>query len=119
MIATVIPRSAVGNKFLLLHVKVEQSPCLQANLSALIPDYRAQHKHSGASLKYHVVTQLPVVPPAQYDEDVSWCVGAKLDEWVTVRVLELSYTASDLQPYARSLGGTRWLIHGRSVTWPT
>jgi hypothetical protein len=61
-----------------MHVKVEQSPCLQANLSALILDYCARQKHSGASLKYHVVTQLPVAPPAQYDEDV---VGVWEPNW--------------------------------------
>ncbi|WP_158852875.1 Eco57I restriction-modification methylase domain-containing protein [Saccharothrix deserti] len=104
MIATVIPRAAVGDKFLLLHISSGQAACLQSNLSSLVLDYCARQKHSGASLKYHVVKQLPVLPPARYDEEPSWCPETNLRDWVTARVLELSYTAWDLQPYARDLG---------------
>ncbi|MFF0531101.1 Eco57I restriction-modification methylase domain-containing protein [Nocardia amikacinitolerans] len=104
MIATVIPRSAVGDKFLLIFAEADHPACLQANLSSLILDYSVRQKHAGTSLKYHVVKQLPLLEPAAYNEPTVWRPDQSLSEWITTRVLELSYTAWDMQPYARDLG---------------
>jgi len=112
MIATAIPRTAVGHKFLLALPASGPPACLQANLSALVLDYCTRQKHAGTSLAYHLVRQLPILPPAAYDRPAQWCHDENLSRWVTDRVLELSYTAWDLAPYARDLGD-----HGPPFRW--
>jgi hypothetical protein len=104
LISAVIPRAAVGDKFLL--VLVGQRPsCVQANFGAFVLDYTTRQKFAGTSLKYYVVKQLPVLPSSSYGALAPWDqAGGSVGEWITARVLELSYTAYDLQSYARDLG---------------
>jgi hypothetical protein len=45
-----------------------------------------------------------VLPPSAYDREAPWQTDQDLTGWVTDRVLELSYTAWDLEAYARDLG---------------
>jgi hypothetical protein len=69
-------------------------------------------------LKYHVVTQLPGWFLRRSTTKTYWCVGAKLDEWVTVRVLELSHGVGPPTVCAesrRNALANPW----PSVTWPT
>jgi hypothetical protein len=94
VISTVIPRSAVGDKYLLALAK-SGGHLLQGNLSSFVLDYVARQKYSGASLKYFVVKQLPILPPTAYGD---W------DDWINDRILELTYTAWDMEPFARDLG---------------
>jgi hypothetical protein len=104
LVASVIPRVAVGDTFFLI-LSQDFSAGLHANLSAFVLDFVARQKASGSHLKYFLLKQLPVLPPSRYREPVQWSDGGeKLIEWITKRVLELSYTAHDLAPYARRLG---------------
>jgi hypothetical protein len=96
-IASVIPLAAVGDKFLLMY-PVESSDkraALQGNLISLPFDYIARQKVAGVSLKYFTMKQLPVLPPDAYTQ-------ADLDN-IVPRVLELTYTARDLEPFAEDL----------------
>jgi len=102
VIASVFPRTAVGDKFL-LQMPVCGNPqlyvCLLANLNSLTLDYLARQKHGGTSLKYYLMRQLPVLSPSIYTStDFAYIVP---------RVLELVYTAWDMQPFARDLGYDR------------
>ncbi|MGN9911110.1 Eco57I restriction-modification methylase domain-containing protein [Phytohabitans sp. LJ34] len=103
LIATAIPRAAVGDKFLLA-LPMYRASCLQGNLAAFVLDYVVRQKYAGTSLKYYLIRQLAVLPPERYDERAAWDHRATLDAWITPRVLELSYTAYDLVGYARDLG---------------
>jgi hypothetical protein len=104
LISTVIPRTAVGHKYLLM-VPTTYRVGLHANLSALALDYVARQKLSGTSMGYFIAKQLPVLPPERYDEPVPWDREvASLEGWITPRVLELTYTAYDIAAYARDLG---------------
>jgi hypothetical protein len=51
---------------------------------------------AGTSLGFFIFKQLPVLPPTTYTPE--------LLAFITPRVLELSYTAWDMQPFARDLG---------------
>jgi hypothetical protein len=53
---------------------------------------------------YGLVKQLPVLPPERYAESAPWEPERILGNWVTKRVLELSYSGWDLEPYAVDLG---------------
>jgi hypothetical protein len=67
-------------------------------------DYCARQKVSGTSLKYFTMKQLPVLPPAIYAVETLWCIGMLLRGWLMPRLLELTYTAWDLKPFAQDCG---------------
>jgi hypothetical protein len=96
VIGTVIPRSAVGNKFPLLLIRqTSEAALLIASLSSFVLDYCARQKMSGTSLNFYLAEQFPVLPPSAYG---TW------SDFIRDRVLELIYTAWDLAPFARDLG---------------
>lgn len=97
VIAAVIPRVAVGHKFPLSLVDVSPTEiaCFLTNLDSFVLDYVARQKLGGTSLTYFVLKQLPVLPPTAQHEDPDWLVA---------RVVELTYTVWDLEPFARDLG---------------
>jgi hypothetical protein len=103
LICGTIPRTAVGHKFPLCFPNM-RSDVLLATCSSFVVDYAARQKITGTSLTYFVLKQLPVLPPAAYDDPAAWLSGAAPAGWIRDRVLELSYTAWDMEPYARDLG---------------
>lgn len=106
VIASLIPRLAVGDKFLLMFpaVEVPTVACLYACLESFALDYTARQKVGATSLKYFTMRQLPVLPPSVYAAEADWQQGTLLPKWVLPRVLELTYTAWDLEPFARDVG---------------
>lgn len=103
LISGAIPRYAVGDKFLLA-LPSERGALLQANFSMFVLDYCARQKFAGTSFKYFLMKQLPVLPPERYDEPVGWLAGEASARWIEARVLELTYTAWDMRPFAEDLG---------------
>ncbi len=103
VISTAIPRAAVGDTYLLALAK-RSAWLLQANLSAFVLDSCGRQKITGTHLKYFVFTQLPLLPPTRYAADCPFGPRVPLAEWVTERVLELSYTSYDMEGFARDLG---------------
>jgi hypothetical protein len=104
MISTVVPSSAVGDTYLLGFPTIVCAG-LQANLSSFVFDYLTRQKASGTHLKYYVVKQLPILEPDSYSTPTPWEREAdSVGTWITARVLELTYTAYDLKPYAQDLG---------------
>jgi hypothetical protein len=107
MVASVVPLVAVGNKILLFGVKTLRSLAagLLANLNSFIFDYILRQKMSGISLSFYIVKQIPALCPASYSQQLPWAESESLEKWTTVRVLELAYTAWDLEYFARDC---RW-----------
>ena len=68
---------------------------LTANLDSVPFDFAVRQKHGGMNVNFYVLKQLPVIPPHTYTRP--------LLDFITPRVLELTYTAWDLQPFARDL----------------
>ena len=106
MINAIIPQVAVGDSIFLQRAVANPGACaaLAASLSSFVLDYVARQKITGANLSYFLVEQFPVLPPAAYMAPVGWLSGYELDGWIRQRVLELSYTAYDLEPFAADLG---------------
>ena len=101
LISGVIPAYAAGDTFLLLFpigIDSSFSAGLLGNLSSLVCDYIARQKVGGLHLKAHVFKQLPVLPPATYT--------APILAFLIPRILELTYTANDMRPWAEDLGYT-------------
>ena len=104
VIAAVIPRVGVGHKYLLmLPAPPERAALLVGTLDSLPFDYCARQKVGGTSLKYFTMKQLPVLPPAVFERPCPWSPGETLADWLRPRVLELTYTAWDLAPFAEDL----------------
>lgn len=98
VIASVVPMSGVGHTLPLLDCNqaAQIQACLFANLDSLALDYVARQKVGGTHLTYSYLKQFPVLHSARYsDAEVTFIVP---------RVLELTYTAHDLAPWARDLG---------------
>ena len=75
---------------------------LAANLNAIILDFVTRQKVQGQTLNLFIVEQLPVVPRDRY-ETVRF--GTKVAaEIVRKAVLQLTYTAHDMAPFARDMG---------------
>ena len=106
MIAAIVPACGAGNTLPLLRSAGTQSrphlALLVANLNAAIYDYLARQKIQGQHLNWYIVEQLPVIQPGTYDE----ChFGPKsAAEVIREAVLELTYTAHDMAPFAADLG---------------
>jgi hypothetical protein len=98
-IASVVPRSAVGNNMPLMLFRRDNPPgtaaALLGNLCSLVFDFVTRHKVGGTHLNYFIYKQLPTLPPDRY-------TPADLD-FIVPRVLELTYTAHDLAPWAADL----------------
>lgn len=100
VIASVVPLAGVGNQMplMLFDARKDWRPAaaMLANLCALVFDFVARHKTGGTHMNYFIYKQLPVLPPDRYtDADLAFIVP---------RVLELTYTAHDLKPWAADLG---------------
>jgi hypothetical protein len=99
VIASVVPRVGVGNNLPLMLFRSDAASSLFAallgNLCSMTFDFVARHKVGGTHLNYFIFKQLPVLPPDRYTPvDLAFIVP---------RVLELTYTAHDLQGWADDL----------------
>ena len=105
MIAALIPGFGVGNTLPIVSTDgliATDAVVLLANFNALPFDYVARQKIQGQHLNWFIVEQLPVVPPDRYE---TMRFGPKTaGEIVREMVLELTYTAHDMAPFARDLG---------------
>ena len=105
MIAALIPGSGVGNTLPIVTADWRSgtdAALLVANFNAVVFDYVARQKIQGQHLNWFIVEQLPVVPFERYN---AVRFGAKTaEEIVREAVLELTYTAHDMPPFARAMG---------------
>lgn len=100
VIATVFPKVGAGDKVLLIHHirESEHSALFLALLDSLALDFIARQKFGGTSLKYHYMKQFAVLPPEKFS-------FPELN-YVTPRIVELTYTSHAMRPWAEDLGHT-------------
>ena len=80
----------------------ESAALLLGNLNAMLFDFVARQKIQGQHLNWFILEQRPVVPPEAY---AAVRFGPKTAaEIVRETVLELTYTAHDMVPFARDMG---------------
>ncbi|MER9924135.1 BREX-1 system adenine-specific DNA-methyltransferase PglX [Mesorhizobium sp. M0048] len=104
MIAAALPRTGAGNTLPLI-LPDGQSILLSAllgNLCAIGLDYVVRQKAQSTHLNWYIVEQLPVIPPDTYS--VAYFGDKTALEIVTEAVLELTYTAHDMAPFAVATG---------------
>lgn len=109
MIAAIIPRAGVGNTLPILLAEPEEKPIAAetaslyvSNFNSMIFDFVARQKIQGQHLNWYIVEQLPVVPRNKVQ---AMCFGKKgATDVIRDAVLELTYTAHDMAPFARDMG---------------
>ncbi|MBE9242248.1 Eco57I restriction-modification methylase domain-containing protein [Synechocystis salina] len=107
VISSLLPKSACSDTVLLMFPNIKKITLLgllYVNLNTIIFDFVARQKVGGNHLKYFTMRQLPVIPPEAYSpQDI---------EYISKRVLELTYTAWDMKPFAEDMG-----YHGDPFVW--
>ena len=106
-IASVFPRGASCELTPYIELDGQASECalLLAQFNSLAFDYVARQKVGGTHISYFIIYQLPVFPGGVYTRPCEWCGGEiSLKQWLLPRVLELVYTAWDIEPFANECG---------------
>ena len=119
VIASIVPFSGFANTLPLLledgggpehpTFGAPDAACLVANLSSFCIDYVARQKVQGTHLNWYIVEQLPVISKDGYDRAFGMKTAREI---VADHVLRLTYTAQDMQPFARGLD-----YNGPPFTW--
>ena len=93
-IFSLLPRVGANHKLPLVTLETNAvfASCWYANANALVFDFAARQKMGGTSLGFFILRQLPVLPPSAYTPEHL--------RFIVPRVLELTYTAWDLAPFA-------------------
>jgi hypothetical protein len=106
VIPSLIPAHGVGHTMPVLLCAGEPActAVLYANLASFVLDYAARQKIGGTHLTYAYIKQLPVLRPSTYEADAPWDRRRSLRDCLLPHVLELTYTAWDLEPFARDVG---------------
>ena len=100
----VFPFSAVGNNLPVWATDSEYAVLLPALLSSPACDFAARFKVGGTHLNFFIAEQIPVLPPEVFDRSVPWSTRESVREWLLPRILELIFTAWDLEPFAADCG---------------
>lgn len=93
-IFSLLPRVGANHKLPLVTVQTNTllATCWYANVNSITFDFVTRQKIGGTSLGFFILRQLPVLPPAAYTaQDIAFIVP---------RLLELTYTAWDMAPFA-------------------
>lgn len=101
-----LPPSAAGHSSPIIDYengRAISSALVMANMNSLPLDWAARLSVGGVNMSYFIVKQLPVLPPEAYLEK-PYFGSPTYVELIAPRVLELSYTAHDLEGFARDLG---------------
>ncbi len=108
-ITAIIPRFGAGHTLpVLFPIKgssalsyADAAPLVIANFNSVVLDYLARQKVHGNHLAWYLVEQLPVIQAAAYARSFGTKTAAGI---VREAVLELTYTANDVIPFARDMG---------------
>lgn len=103
VITGVIPKYAVGHKFMLYFSKKQQA-YLMTCLDSYCCDFICRKKINSTSLSYFIVRQIPIIHPSTFEMSTPWHPDLTVADWLKPRILELIYTAEDLRPFAEDMG---------------
>lgn len=107
-IAATLPKFPVGHNAQVFVFKpsAPDAASFVACLNSFVFDFAARTKVGGSHLSSFILRQLPVLPARHFAEPCAWAgqPAPLLRDWLLPRVLELTYTAWDLEPFARDCG---------------
>jgi len=103
IVASILPLVAVTDKLHVIMGSDAKVRLLYSIFASFILDYVARQKVAGLALKHFVIRQLPILPPAKLASKCGWCLQTSNAGFLEARVLELTYTAWDLLPFAQDV----------------
>ena len=112
MISTIVPWAGYGNNLPILVCNGEKvagffrdlAPLWTANFCSFAFDFVARRKVQGTHMNLYILEQLPVVTYATYGRELN---GKTTADWVRDWVVQLCYTAKDLEFFAQDQGCER------------
>ncbi len=102
LIASILPRVAAGHSLPIATFE-RRGDLLAAMLSSFVVDYVARQKLGGLNMTFFVLRQLAVAADHELQELAS-IFGESPPDWTRRRTVELTYTAWDLEPFAKDCG---------------
>ncbi|MEN9601857.1 MAG: hypothetical protein RIS56_1463 [Verrucomicrobiota bacterium] len=122
LVCSAVPFGGVADKIFILYpsTSAKSAAVLAGCMNSFALDYCVRQKISGLTLNYFIIKQLPILPPSAFEGMCSWSAGTQtLLDWLLPRVLELTYTAWDLEAFAQDCGWSgppfRWDEERRSL----
>jgi hypothetical protein len=107
MIASALPRAAVGHTFPLLYcpgLGADLVCTLSAVFASFVFDYCTRQKVGGTHITYGLLKQFPCPPPTRFLLPAPFDSQRTIAEWIRPRVVELTYSANDMAAFARTVG---------------
>ncbi|WP_283134650.1 Eco57I restriction-modification methylase domain-containing protein [Rhizohabitans arisaemae] len=102
LISGYLPKVAIGHSMPMIFASHGLS--LAMLLDSHVVDYALRQKLGGINLTYNYFQQIPIPHPASFRKVAAWADKIDLSDWGLPRALELSYTAYDMEPFARDIG---------------
>ena len=113
VVGGVFPLAAVGHNLPVWTAATKPAEVFPSLLSSIACDFAARLKVGGTHLTFFIAKQLPVLPPAVFDQSTPWSnAGGRIRDWLLPRILELTFTSWDLEPFANDCG-----YHGPPFRW--
>lgn len=103
MIVGIVPACGAGNSLPVLDFggNADMAALAAGCMNSVPFDFVLRQKVQGQNLNWFIVEQLPVIPSTAYDRRFGSKSAADI---VKEAVLELTYTAHDIAPFARDMG---------------
>jgi hypothetical protein len=104
---SVLPYAGYGDSIFLLYFpdSITSFASKVAELSSYVFDYVVRQKMGGLNLSFYLVSQLNSIKQEQYLSKCQFLGNDQsINDWLLPRVLELTYTAWDMEPFARDCG---------------
>ncbi len=109
-VPTLFPRSAYGHSVLLILFKDRENQgteilLLLGQISSFVFDFIARQKLGGVNMTYFIQKQLPILSKEIFNKPNNLSMDKmSLQEWILFRLIELVYTAWDLESFAKCYG---------------
>ncbi len=114
-IFSIIPAIPCGNNLPIALIDAKYTreiTFLAASTSSFVFDYVTRQKLGGTHMNSFILHQLPILSPGSYTTTCHWDTEGSIGDWMFPRALELTYTAWDLEAFAKDCGYTglpfRW-----------
>lgn len=105
VISTIIPKCALINSANNIHaVKGKKAALLISILNSFSVDFICRQSSGGANLHSYIMNQIAVLRPDTFTSQCLFATNLSTMEWFIPNILELTYTALDLQPFALDCG---------------
>ncbi|MBI4529623.1 MAG: hypothetical protein HY695_37975, partial [Deltaproteobacteria bacterium] len=104
--ASIFPRVAAAHTLWMFYqiADVRSTAALVASINSFLFDFVVRRRIGSRHLAKFVFQQLPVIEEGQIEQQISWDADKRIGDWILPRVLELTYTAWDLKPFAIDAG---------------